>query len=106
MSYQRYQSENVFFSGSQSVYVYRSLDDFYTDANGYLANPNRHSRRTARFIAVEQHPCLDSAAAAQLLTGCLPPGDWRPRSDLNVTLASAWSAVLQGNGLRESDRQA
>ena len=26
---------------SQSAYVYNSLDDFYTDANGYLANPNR-----------------------------------------------------------------
>lgn len=38
---ERYESENVFFPGSQSVYVYNSLDDFYTDLNGYLANPNR-----------------------------------------------------------------
>ncbi|MEO8523029.1 MAG: TonB-dependent receptor, partial [Acidobacteriota bacterium] len=36
-----YRSENVFFSGSQSVYVYNSLEDFYTDANDGLANPNR-----------------------------------------------------------------
>jgi len=41
VNFQRYESENVFFPGSQSVYVYRSLADFYTDANGYLANPNR-----------------------------------------------------------------
>jgi hypothetical protein len=40
-TFERYNSENVFFPGKQSVYVYNSLTDFYTDANGYLANPNR-----------------------------------------------------------------
>lgn len=39
-SYENYQSENVFFPGSQSVYVYNSLDDFYRDANNFLANGN------------------------------------------------------------------
>jgi hypothetical protein len=38
---ERYHSDNVFYPGSQSVYVYNSLADFYTDANDYLANPNR-----------------------------------------------------------------
>jgi len=32
-SFERYNSENVFFPGSQSVYVYNSLQDFYDDAN-------------------------------------------------------------------------
>lgn len=41
LSYEAYESENVFFPGAQSAYVYNSLQDFYTDANGYLANPNR-----------------------------------------------------------------
>lgn len=40
-TFERYESENVFFPGSQSSYVYNSLADFYTDANDYLANPNR-----------------------------------------------------------------
>lgn len=43
VSIERYESENVFFPGSQSVYVYGSLRDFYDDANAYLANPNRTS---------------------------------------------------------------
>ena len=38
---QRYRSENSFYSGSQSAYVYNSLQDFYTDVNDYVANPNR-----------------------------------------------------------------
>jgi Carboxypeptidase regulatory-like domain len=38
---ERYESENVFFPGSQSVYSYNSLADYYLDANDYLRNPNR-----------------------------------------------------------------
>jgi outer membrane receptor protein involved in Fe transport len=32
-SFERYNSENVFFPGKQSVYVYNSLQDFYDDVN-------------------------------------------------------------------------
>lgn len=42
---ERYESENVFFPGSQSVYTYNSLADFYTDANFYLSNPTRSCPR-------------------------------------------------------------
>ncbi len=39
---QQYHSDNVFWSCCpQSNYTYNSLADFYTDANDYLANPNR-----------------------------------------------------------------
>ncbi len=38
---QRYRSENSFYPGSQSAYVYNSLQDFYTDVDDYIANPNR-----------------------------------------------------------------
>ncbi|HTY39114.1 MAG TPA: carboxypeptidase regulatory-like domain-containing protein [Bacteroidota bacterium] len=37
---EKYHSENVFFPGKQSVYVYNSLTDFYTDANNYLNKVN------------------------------------------------------------------
>jgi TonB dependent receptor len=40
-TYERYESENIFFPGSQSVYVYNTLDDFLADTAGYLANPGR-----------------------------------------------------------------
>ena len=32
-SFERYNSENVFFPGAQSVYVYNSMQDFYDDVN-------------------------------------------------------------------------
>jgi len=38
---EKYHSDNVFFPGSQSVYVYNSLAEFYADAEDYKANPNR-----------------------------------------------------------------
>ena len=41
VSFEKYHSDNVFYPGKQSVYVYNSLQDFYTDAQGFLANPNR-----------------------------------------------------------------
>jgi hypothetical protein len=37
VSAERYESENIFFPGSQSAYVYNSLADFYADANAFIA---------------------------------------------------------------------
>ncbi len=41
LNVERLEFKNVFFPGSQGVFVYNSIDDFFTDLNGYLANPNR-----------------------------------------------------------------
>lgn len=38
LSFEKYHSMNIFFPSSQSIYSYRSLADFYTDANAYLNN--------------------------------------------------------------------
>ena len=83
-SLERYESENVFFPGSQSAYVYNSLADFYTDAPDYLANPNRTTSpitlRTfqvrymnipARRSRYSRSKCWYGGAYAQ--------DEWRPR---------------------------
>ena len=38
---EKYHSDNVFFPGAQSYYTYNTLQDFYTDAQDYVAHPNR-----------------------------------------------------------------
>ena len=40
-NFEKFHSDNSFYFGIQSAYSYNTLADFYTDANGYLANPNR-----------------------------------------------------------------
>ncbi|MBA3640515.1 MAG: TonB-dependent receptor [Acidobacteria bacterium] len=91
VSYQKYNSENVFFPGSQSAYVYNSLADFYTDANDYLANPNRTTSpvNLRRFqVRWSNIPGLEKPIQPLEVTyvGAYAQDDWRPRSDLTVTL--------------------
>jgi hypothetical protein len=91
VSYQKYNSENVFFPGSQSAYVYRSLEDFYTDANDHLANPNRTTSpvNLRRFqLRWSNIPGLEKPIQPLEVTyiGAYGQDDWRPRSDLTVTL--------------------
>jgi len=85
-----YQSENVFFPGSQSVYVYNSLADFYTDANGYLANPNRTtSPVTLRRFQVRWMNIPGMEKPVQPLevfyTGAYAQDDWRVSDNLKLT---------------------
>ena len=75
-SFERYESENVFFPGSQSVYVYNSLADFYADANSFVANPNRAaSPVTLRTFQVRYNNI---------------PGQEKPIQPLEVTYAGAY----------------
>ncbi|HWW87787.1 MAG TPA: hypothetical protein VNZ26_29515, partial [Vicinamibacterales bacterium] len=89
-SIEKYHSENVFFPGKQSAYVYNTLQDFYTDANGYLANPNRTTspvtlkRFQVRYMNI---PGLDKPTQPLDVwyTSGYAQDEWRPRSNVTVT---------------------
>ncbi|MGD9902017.1 MAG: carboxypeptidase regulatory-like domain-containing protein [Vicinamibacterales bacterium] len=91
VSAQRYHSDNVFWSCCpQSSYAYNSLADFYTDANDFLANPNRTvSPVSLRFFKVRYSNVPDLDKPLQPLTvwynGAYLQDEWRPRTDLTVT---------------------
>lgn len=87
---QRYRSENVFFPGSQSVYIYESLQDFYTDAQDFQANPNRTTSpvRLRRFqvrynnIPGQTEPLQPLEV---LYAGAYAQDEWRATDRLRLT---------------------
>jgi hypothetical protein len=89
-SLERYESENVFFPGSQSAYVYNSLEDFYADAQGYLANQNRTTspitlrRFQVRYMNI---PGLEKPIQPLevLYGGAYAQDEWRPRNNVTIT---------------------
>ena len=88
---EQYHSDNVFYPGSQSVYVYNSLGDFFTDLNGYLANPTRTvSPVTLRRFQVRYNNIpgqLEPLQPLQVLsTGAYAQDNWRVNKHLNVTI--------------------
>jgi Carboxypeptidase regulatory-like domain len=91
VSVEKYHSENTFFPGSQSAYVYNSLADWYTDANGYLANPARTVSPVTllRFqVRYSNIPGLDKPVQPlSVLTSSLyAQDDWRATQNLKVNL--------------------
>ncbi|HUE86270.1 MAG TPA: carboxypeptidase regulatory-like domain-containing protein, partial [Vicinamibacterales bacterium] len=89
-SLERYESENVFFPGSQSAYLYNSLQDFYADVAGYQANPTRTTspitlnRFQVRYMNI---PGLDKPVQPLevLYGGAYAQDEWRPRTNVTVT---------------------
>ena len=89
-SVEKYNSENVFFPGKQSAYVYNSLADFYTDANDYLANPNRTtSPVTLRRFQVRYNNIPGQEKPVQPLevwyVGGYAQDEMHPRSNVTIT---------------------
>jgi len=91
VSVEKYHSDNVFFSGAQSVYVYNSLADFYTDAAGYLANPTRTvSPVTLRRFQYRYSNIPGQVEPLQPLdvtyAGVYLQDEWRPAPNLTLTM--------------------
>ncbi|MBU1423251.1 MAG: TonB-dependent receptor, partial [Bacteroidetes bacterium] len=91
VSAERYESENIFFPGSQSIYTYSSLADFYADANDYLANPNRTtSPVTLRRFQLRWMNIPGMEKPIQPLkvfyTGIYAQDEWQVNRNLRLTL--------------------
>jgi len=89
-SIEKYNSANVFFPGKQSAYVYSTLNDFFTDLNGYLASPNRTtSPVTLRRFQVRYNNIPGQEKPIQPLevwyTGGYAQDVWRPMSNVTFT---------------------
>jgi hypothetical protein len=101
-SLERYESENVFFPGAQSAYVYNSLADFFTDANGYLANPNRTtSPLNLRRFQVRFMNIPGAEKPVQPLEvwygGAYAQDEWRPWRNLTVTAGVRFDVPVFGD---------
>lgn len=89
-SIEKYHSDNVFYPGSQSSYVYNSLADFNADLNGYLANPNRTTNAVSlrRFqVRFTNIPGLDEPLQPLDVwyTSAYAQDQWRPRANFTIT---------------------
>ncbi len=87
---QQYKQINVFAPLLQSAYVYNSLQDFYTDANGFLANPNRTaSPVTLRRFQVRYNNIPGQTKPVQplkvLYGGGYGQDEFRPSTNLTIT---------------------
>ena len=90
VTYEKYHSDNVFYQGSNSVYIYNSLADFYTDANDYLANKSRTTSPVtlARFqLGYVNIPGLSEPMQSLDVQyyGAYAQDEWRAAKNLKVT---------------------
>jgi len=87
---EKFHSDNSFYFGIQSAYSYNSLADFYADANGYLANPNRTvaaapSRFQVKYLLQPGQTTPPMQPLDVVYGGGYVQDEWRPRSNLTVT---------------------
>ncbi len=102
VTYQKYHSDNVFYSGSYGVYVYNSLADFYADANSFLADPNRTtSPVTLNRFQVRYNNIPGNTEPRQPLDvstyGAYLQDEWRPIRTLKLTAGVRFDLPVFGN---------
>lgn len=112
VSVEAYESENVFFPGSQSAYVYRSLSDFYADANDFLAQCGTASAawatcsRTTSPVNLRRFQVRYANIPGQtkpvqplevLFSGVYAQDEWRVRNNLTVTAGLRIDVASFGN---------
>jgi len=90
VSVEKYHSTNVFFPGAQSVYVFNSLQDFYTAADSFRANPSRTtSPVTLRRFQYRYANIPGLQEPVQPLdvvySGVYAQDEWRPNANLTLT---------------------
>ena len=88
---EKFHSDNSFYFGIQSAYAYNTLADFYTDANGYLANPNR-TVSPVNLLGFQVKYLLQPGQTTPPLqpldviyAGGYVQDEWRPKTNLTVT---------------------
>ncbi|MEI6669978.1 MAG: carboxypeptidase regulatory-like domain-containing protein, partial [Acidobacteriota bacterium] len=87
---EKFHSDNSFYFGIQSAYSYNTLADFYADANGYVANPNRTAAAVPNRFQVkyllqpgQTTPPLQSLDV--LYGGAYFQDAWRPANNVTIT---------------------
>ena len=101
---EKYRSENVFFPGSQSVYTFNSLQDFYASANG---DPNVTVFRFQ--VRWNNIPGQDKPIQPLevFYTGAYVQDEWRVRDNLKVTAGLRFDVPIFGEtGYRNANADA
>ncbi len=89
VSVEKYHSTNVFFQGAQSIYVYNSLADFYTDANCYIDPVCTNAGVALNKFEVGYSNIPGQSEPIQpldvLYSGIYAQDEWRPVPNLTLT---------------------
>ena len=108
---EKFHSDNSFYFGIQSAYSYATLDDFYADANGYLANPNRTvaaapSRFQVKYLLQPGETTPPLQPLDVLYWGAYVQDQWRPKNNLTITAGLRVDMPVFGNtALRQPRRR-